>query len=129
MKMSPSSEERTHKINLEDKFQLFSEHWRPKIIATVNGQDVKIIKAKGEFVWHLHEHEDEFFMAWKGKFRVEFRDRTIELGPGECVVVPRGVEHRTCADEETWVICFEPAGVINTGNVWNEKTAAVLDRV
>jgi len=118
-----------NKINLDEKFALFDEYWRPKIIATVNGQDVKIIKVKGEFVWHHHDSEDEFFVTWSGRFRVEFRDRVVELGPGECVVVPRGVEHRTCADEETLVLCFEPAGVLNTGNVRSDQTATVLERI
>jgi mannose-6-phosphate isomerase-like protein (cupin superfamily) len=129
MKMSLYSEEKTGKINLDEKFKLFSEYWRPKIVATANGQDVKLIKVKGEFVWHHHENEDEFFMAWKGRFRIEFRDHVVELGPGECLAVPRGVEHRTCADDEAWVLCFEPAGVVNTGNVRNQQTATVLDRI
>jgi mannose-6-phosphate isomerase-like protein (cupin superfamily) len=105
------------KINLDEKFGLFSEHWRPKVIAAMNGQEVKVIKVKGEFPWHLHENEDEFFLVWKGTFRVEFRDHIVEMEPGECVVVPRGVEHRTCADEEAEILCCEPAGVLNTGNV------------
>ena len=117
------------KINLDEKLDLFHEHWRPKIIASLNGQHVKIIKMKGEFVWHHHDDEDEFFMTWKGRFRVEFRDRVVELGPGECMVVPRGVEHRTCAEEEALVVCFEPAGVLNTGNVRNERTATVLEKI
>ena len=117
------------KIKLDEKFALFDEHWRPKIIATVNGQEVKVIKVKGEFVWHHHDTEDEFFMVWKGRFRVEFCDRVVELGPGECVVVPRGIEHRTCADEEALVLCFEPTGVLNTGNVRSEHTASVLERI
>ena len=107
----------TAKINLNEKFALFSEHWRPKVIAALNGQEVKIVKVKGEFPWHRHEREDEFFMVWKGRFRVEFRDRVVDMGAGECVVVPRGLEHRTCADEEAEVLCFEPTGVVNTGNV------------
>lgn len=105
------------KINLDQKFGLFSEHWRPKVVAALNGQEIKIIKVKGVFPWHSHATEDEFFLVWKGRFRVEFRDRIVEMGPGECVVVPRGVEHRTCADEEAEILCFEPAGVVNTGNV------------
>jgi mannose-6-phosphate isomerase-like protein (cupin superfamily) len=117
------------KISLDEKFGLFDEHWRPKIIATLNGQDVKIIKVQGEFVWHHHADEDEFFMVWKGRFRVEFSDRIVELGPGECVVVPRGIEQRTCADEEAFVLCFEPSGVLNTGNLRNEQTAMVLQRI
>jgi mannose-6-phosphate isomerase-like protein (cupin superfamily) len=105
------------KINLDEKFALFEEHWRPKTIAALNGQEVKIVKVKGEFPWHHHAGEDEFFMVWKGVFRVEFRDRVVTLGPGECVVVPRGTEHRTCADEEACILCFEPAETLNTGNV------------
>ncbi len=106
-----------NKISLDDKFALFDEHWRPKTIAALNGQEVKIVKVKGEFPWHHHANEDEFFMVWKGTFRVEFRDRVVTLGPGECVVVPRGIEHRTCADEEACILCFEPEGTLNTGNV------------
>ena len=105
------------KISLEEKFALFDEHWRPKTIAALNGQEVKIVKVKGEFPWHHHADEDEFFMVWKGTFRVEFRDRVVTLKPGECVVVPRGTEHRTCADEEASILCFEPANTLNTGNV------------
>jgi mannose-6-phosphate isomerase-like protein (cupin superfamily) len=105
------------KINLDEKFALFDEHWRPKTVAALNGQEVKIVKVKGEFPWHHHANEDEFFMVWKGTFRVEFRDRVVMLKPGECVVVPHGIEHRTCADEEAWILCFEPAETLNTGNV------------
>lgn len=105
------------KISLDEKFSLFSEHWRPKVIAALNGQEVKLVKVKGEFPWHRHDNEDEFFMVWKGRFRVEFHDRVVTLKPGECVVVPHEVEHRTCADEETEILCFEPAATLNTGNV------------
>ena len=105
------------KINIDDKFDRFLEHWRPKIIASLNGQEVKLVKVRGEFPWHHHDDEDEFFMVWKGVFRVEFRDRVVEMDAGECVVVPRGVEHRTCADEEAEILIFEPADVLNTGNV------------
>jgi mannose-6-phosphate isomerase-like protein (cupin superfamily) len=90
----------TTKINLDQKFGLFDEQWRPKVIAAMNGQEIKLVKVKGEFPWHRHQQEDEFFLVWKGRFRVEFRDHIVEMSPGECVVVPRGVEHRTCADEE-----------------------------
>ena len=105
------------KISLDEKFALFEEHWRPKTIAALNGQEVKLVKVKGEFPWHHHANEDEFFMVWKGQFRVEFRDRVVTLGRGECVMVPRGTEHRTCADAEAWILCFEPANTLNTGNV------------
>jgi mannose-6-phosphate isomerase-like protein (cupin superfamily) len=113
-----------NKISLDEKFGLFSERWRPKVIARLNGQEVKIVKVRGEFPWHLHGTEDEFFLVWRGRFRVEFRDRVVDLEPGECVVVPHGVEHRTCADEEAQILCFEPAGVINTGNVTDDTFTA-----
>jgi mannose-6-phosphate isomerase-like protein (cupin superfamily) len=106
-----------NKISLDEKFALFDERWRPKTIAAVNGQEVKLVKVKGEFPWHHHDNEDEFFMVWQGTFRVEFRDRVVTLQPGECVVVPRGIEHRTCADDEACILCFEPANTLNTGNV------------
>jgi mannose-6-phosphate isomerase-like protein (cupin superfamily) len=105
------------KIGLDEKFALFADHWRPKVIAALNGQEIKLIKVQGEFPWHSHAQEDEFFLVWKGRFRVEFRDRIVDMGPGECCVVPRGVEHRTCADEEAEILCFEPGGVRNTGDV------------
>jgi mannose-6-phosphate isomerase-like protein (cupin superfamily) len=104
------------KISLEAKFGQFQDHWRPKVIAALNGQEIKLIKVKGEFPWHSHAGEDEFFLVWKGLFRVEYRDRIVELGPGEGCVVPRGTEHRTCADEEAEILCFEPQGVRNTGD-------------
>lgn len=104
-------------VSLAEKFALFSEHWRPKVIARLNGQELKIIKLQGVFPWHRHETEDELFLVWRGVFRVEFRDRVVTLNPGELVVVPAGVEHRTAADEEAEVLCFEPAGVRNTGDV------------
>lgn len=112
------------KINLEHKFSLFDEQWRPKVVAALNGQEIKLIKVQGEFPWHRHEDADEFFLVWKGRFRVEFRDRVVEMSPGEGVVVPRGVEHRTCADDEAQVLCFEPAGVVNTGDVRDESFTA-----
>jgi mannose-6-phosphate isomerase-like protein (cupin superfamily) len=116
----------TSKINLNEKFSLFAEHWRPKVVAAVNGQELKIIKVKGEFPWHHHEKEDELFLVWKGTFRVEFRDHVVSIGPGECVVVPRGAEHRTCADEEAEIVCFEPKGVLNTGNVQDDTFTAPM---
>jgi mannose-6-phosphate isomerase-like protein (cupin superfamily) len=112
-----SEDRMTDRISLVEKFNLFHEHWRPKVIAAVNGQEIKLVKLQGEFPWHRHADEDEFFLVWQGRFRVEFRDRVVELGPGDCIVVPRGVEHRTGAEEEAHVLCFEPAGVANTGDV------------
>jgi mannose-6-phosphate isomerase-like protein (cupin superfamily) len=104
------------KVNLAEKFSLFSDHWRPKVIAELNGQEVKLVKLQGEFIWHHHDVEDEMFLVWRGSFRVEFRDRIVTLQEGECIVVPHGVEHRTAADREAEVIVFEPAQTRNTGN-------------
>lgn len=112
------------KVSLSDKFARFSEHWRPKVVAELNGQEVKLVKMKGEFPWHHHENADEMFMVWRGSFRLEFRDRVVELGPGEFMVVPRGVEHRPVADEEAEVLLFEPAEVLNTGNVIDDVYTA-----
>jgi mannose-6-phosphate isomerase-like protein (cupin superfamily) len=95
-----------------ETFTRFSEQWQPKIVAELNGQEVKLVKVQGTFPWHHHNDVDELFLVWQGRFRVEFRDRNVELGPGEFVVVPRGVEHRTAADEEAEVILLEPAGVL-----------------
>ena len=106
-----------NKTNISEKFSLFSEHWRPKVVAQLNGQEVKLVKFKGEFVWHHHDNEDEMFLVWRGSFRVEFRDRRVTLREGEFIVVPRGVEHRTVAENEVEVILFEPAETLNTGSV------------
>jgi mannose-6-phosphate isomerase-like protein (cupin superfamily) len=112
------------KFNIAEKFSLFTEHWRPKVVASLNGQELKLVKVLGEFPWHHHETEDEMFLVWRGRFRIEFRDRVIELEPGEAFVIPHGVEHRTAADEECEVLCFEPAETRNTGNLKeNEYTA------
>ncbi|MFT3811087.1 MAG: cupin domain-containing protein [Micropepsaceae bacterium] len=99
-----------------EKFGLIAEHWRPRVAARLNGQEVKLVKTEGVFPWHAHADADEMFMVWKGRFRVEFRDRIVDMGPGEFCVVPRGVEHRTASDAEAEVLIFEPAEVINTGD-------------
>jgi mannose-6-phosphate isomerase-like protein (cupin superfamily) len=112
------------KMSLEESFAKINEHWRPKVLASLNGQEVRLVKLKGEFPWHHHDTEDELFLVWKGRFRVEFRDHVVELGPGDLVMVPRGVEHRTAADEEAEVILFEPAETRNTGNVVSGKFTA-----
>lgn len=104
-------------IQVAEKFALVTEQWRPKIIASLNGQEVKVVKVQGVFPWHRHADVDEMFLVWRGRFRVEFRDHVADMGPGEMVVVPRGVEHRTAADEEAEVLVFEPTGVVNTGDV------------
>jgi len=119
--------EEMERINIAEKFARFSEHWQPKIVAELNGQEVKLVKVQGTFPWHHHDDVEEMFLVWRGRFRVEFRDRIVELGPGELVVVPRGVEHRTAADEEAEVILLEPTGVLNTGNVVDDKFTAPID--
>ncbi len=111
-------------ISIPAKFDLFYEHWRPKIVASLNEQDVKLVKVQGVFPWHHHDDADEIFLVCRGRFRVEFRDRIADMGPGEFVVVPRGVEHRSAADEEAEVLVFEPAEVLNTGNVVDEDFSA-----
>lgn len=110
------------KINLSEKFSLFSEHWSPRIVGSLNGQEVKLVKFKGPFVWHHHDQEDELFYVVKGSFDMEFRDKTVRLSEGEFLIVPRGVEHRPNAAEEVQVLLFEPANTLNTGNTENEKT-------
>lgn len=112
------------KVNLAEKFSLINEHWRPKVVGELNGQEVKLVKFQGEFPWHHHENEDEMFLAMKGNFRIEFRDKTIELTPGEFVIVPKGVEHRPIAETEVEVLLFEPKNVLNTGNIKDEKFTA-----
>ncbi|MBC7896365.1 MAG: cupin domain-containing protein [Cytophagaceae bacterium] len=112
------------KVSLADKFAHITEHWRPRVVAELNGQEVKLVKVLGEFTWHHHEHEDELFLVHTGSLRIEFRDRTVTLGPGEMLVVPRGVEHRPVADAEVSMLLFEPAGVRNTGNVHDDVLTA-----
>ncbi|MBM3787973.1 MAG: cupin domain-containing protein [Acidobacteria bacterium] len=110
--------------SLDEMFSRITEHWRPKVVAELNGQEVKLVKFQGEFPWHHHDREDEMFLVWRGGMRVEFRDHTVELRAGEFCVVPRGMEHRTCADEEAAVLVFEPAGTRNTGDIVDEQFTA-----
>lgn len=118
------------KINLAAKFAQIHENWRPKVVGELNGQEVRLVKFRGEFVWHHHEFEDELFLGVTGTFRIEFRDHVVTIGPGEFVIVPRGVEHRPVADEEVSVQLFEPAAVRNTGNVEHATlTAPAGERV
>ena len=117
------------KVNIADKFAKISEYWKPHIAGELNGQQVKLVKTKGEFVFHHHDHEDEMFLVVKGRFRMEFRDRQEWIEEGEFIVVPRGVEHRPVADEECWILLFEPASTLNTGNVVNERTVQHLEHV
>ena len=117
------------RVNIAAKFASISDYWCPRIVGELNGQQVKLVKFLGPFVWHHHENEDELFLVVKGRFRMEFRDRHVWIEEGEFIVVPRGVEHRPVADEECWFLLFEPASTLNTGNVENERTHRELERV
>ncbi len=117
------------KINLAEKFSLFTDYWSPKIAGELNGQQVKLVKFKGPFTWHHHDNEDELFLVVKGSFVMELRDKNIELKEGEFLIVPRGVEHRPNAAEEVSVLLFEPAATLNTGNTENEFTKKELSTI
>jgi mannose-6-phosphate isomerase-like protein (cupin superfamily) len=117
------------KVNIAEKFSLFDEHWSPKIVAELNDTYVKVVKLEGEFVWHHHDDEDELFWVVAGRLRMELHDGDVTLDPGELLVVPRGVEHRPVAEEETLVVLIEPRTTLNTGNVRNERTVAELERI
>lgn len=114
-------------VNLAAKLDGITEHWRPRVVGELNGQAVKLVKLQGEFVWHHHQAEDELFLVLSGRLRIDFRDGARELGPGEFLVVPRGVEHRPRADQETAILLFEPLGVLNTGNVTHPTLTAPID--
>lgn|SRR5574339_99622 len=117
------------KINLAEKFSLFTETWSPKIVGELNGQMVKLVKFKGPFVWHHHETEDELFYVVKGSFDMEFRDKTVTINEGEFIIVPHGAEHRPNAKEVVEVMLFEPASTLNTGNIENERTVKELQKI
>jgi mannose-6-phosphate isomerase-like protein (cupin superfamily) len=110
-------------VDINEKFDLFSEHWSPKLVARLNDYEVKLVKIKGEFVWHTHEDTDELFVVIEGQLTIQLRDRDVALGPGQLFVVPRGVEHCPRAVDEVRALLLEPAGVINTGNAGGELTA------
>ena len=112
------------KASLDEKFALIHEHWRPKVVAQLNGQELKLVKFAGVFPWHHHEHADEMFLVWRGQMAIEFHDRLVTLHEGEFCVVPRGVEHRTMAEAEAEVLLFEPAHTCNTGNIVDETFTA-----
>jgi mannose-6-phosphate isomerase-like protein (cupin superfamily) len=121
-----------HKVRLTEKFSSISDHWNPRIAGELNGQYVKLVKFKGDFVWHHHDNEDELFLVVRGSFRMDYLDesgaaRSMDIREGEFVIMPRGVEHRPCADEEVEVMLFEPISTLNTGNVENERTVHLLD--
>lgn len=117
------------KVSLQEKFALFSDHWSPKIAGEVNDAYVKLVKLRGEFVWHKHDDEDEMFLVVRGRLKIKLRDGEIDLAEGEFVVIPRGVEHLPAAEEEAHVLLFEPKSVLNTGDAGGERTVAELGRV
>ena len=118
-----------NKINLLEKFDKVNEYWKPCIIGELNEQHVKIVKLKGAFIWHQHENEDELFMVIKGILKMELRKETIVLNEGEIFIVPKGIEHKPVADEEVWVMLFEPSTTINTGGERDERTRLTLDKI
>lgn len=115
------------KVNLAEKLSLFHDYWNPKIVGDLNGQQVKLVKFKGEFVWHKHDNEDELFYVVKGSFTMEFRDKTVEVNEHEFLIVPKGVEHRPVAENEVSVMLFEPANTLNTGDTRGELTRDTLE--
>jgi mannose-6-phosphate isomerase-like protein (cupin superfamily) len=116
-----------HRINLEEKLSRFSDTWNPKIIGELNGQQVKLVRIRGEFVWHAHDNEDELFFVIKGSFRMDFRDKSVVLSENDMIIVPRGVEHRPVAEEEACIMLFEPSSTLNTGNTENKFTKKELE--
>ena len=116
-------------VNINSKFDLINEHWSPKIISSLNGQDVKIAKIKGEFIWHSHKDADELFMVIKGELKMAFRDHTKIVSEGEIIVVPKGVEHKPIAEEEVHIMMFEPVGTVNTGDIIDKRTVEDIERI
>lgn len=121
------------KVNLEEKFSLFQDAWKPRVVGELGDQQVKLAKFRGDFDWHFHEHEDELFLVVKGILRMGLRDpeeRDVEVQVGEFLIVPCGVEHRPGAEgDEAWILMLEPSTTLNTGNLRNERTVAELDRL
>ena len=116
-------------ISIKEKFSLFNDQWSPKVIGSLNGQEVKIAKVQGEFVWHDHEQEDELFYVVKGTLKIELRDRMLVLNEGDMTIIPRGVAHRPIAEEEVWIMLFEPANIKHTGDVEHELTVKKYDHL
>lgn len=117
------------KVNIAQKLSLFTDHWNPRVVGELNGQQVKLAKFQGEFVWHKHEDEDEMFYVLEGKFKMEYRNKTLEINKGEFIIVPRGIEHRPVADQEVSVMLFEPSTTLNTGNVKNTFTKENIEKI
>lgn len=117
------------KVNLAQKFSMFNDYWSPKIVGEINDSHVKLVKVKGEFVWHHHETEDELFLVVKGSLLIKLRDQDIFLEEGEFAIIPRGVEHLPVAEEEAHVLLLERKTTLNTGNIDNERTVVDLERI
>ena len=116
-------------VNIKEKFTLFTDQWSPKIIGQLNGQDVKLAKLEGEFVWHDHKNEDELFYIIKGTLSIEFRDKMVTLEEGEMLIIPKGIEHKPIAKEEVWVLLVEPSNIKHTGDVKHELTKESFERI
>ena len=116
-------------IDLASKFDLFEDHWHPRVVASLNGQDVKIAKILGKFVWHAHKEEDELFFVFKGEMTMHFRDRAQVVREGSMILVPRGIEHRPVAEEEAWIVLFEPQSTDHTGGVDSPHRRTTLQRL
>tara|TARA_X000000950_G_scaffold288851_2_gene407885 strand:- start:3684 stop:4106 length:423 start_codon:yes stop_codon:yes gene_type:complete len=116
-------------IDLASKFDLIDDHWHPRVVASLNGQDVKIAKVLGDFVWHAHDNEDELFYVFKGELTMHFHDRTECVRQGDMIVVPRGVEHKPCAEKEAWIVLFEPQAIDHTGGVDSPHRRTNLQRI
>jgi mannose-6-phosphate isomerase-like protein (cupin superfamily) len=115
------------KVNIAEKLNLFQDYWNPRVVGELNGQHVKLVKLKGEFVWHKHDNEDELFYVLKGQLKMEFRDRNVEINENEFLIVPKGVEHKPIAENEVSIMLFEPSSTLNTGNIENELTRNSLE--
>jgi mannose-6-phosphate isomerase-like protein (cupin superfamily) len=118
-----------NKVNLPEKLSLFSDYFNPRIVGELNGQQVKLVKFRGEFVWHHHDNEDELFLVLDGSFNMEFRDKTVTINKNEFLIVPKGVEHRPVAEKEVSILLFEPAATLNTGNTKGELTREALEKI
>ncbi len=117
------------KVNLQEKLSMFSDYWSPKIVGELNGQQIKLVKIKGEFIWHKHDNEDELFFVIKGSFKMEYHDKIVDVNENEFLIVPKGVEHRPVAIDEVSIMLFEPASTLNTGNTEGELTKHTLDKI
>jgi len=119
----------TETVNINEKLSQFSDYWNPKVVGELNGQHVKLVKLHGEFIWHKHENEDEMFFVINGILKIEFRDKTVSINPGEFIIVPKGIEHKPIADDEVSIMLFEPDTTLNTGDTRGELTRETLERL